>query len=445
MQRYELDGEEFDGASNSFLARLPAAHDEKKRPLCLCQSPGIPMYIARFEDRFIVKRMPGTARQHSMDPMCDSYEAPAGLSGYGDVDGSAIVEDPDSGLVTLKFGFPLAKGPSRQMPEPSGAEPESVKADGKKLTLRGLLHYLWEQACLNRWTPAMAGKRGWGLVRRELLKAAAGKQSKKFDLTDLLYIPETFVLDQEDQIEQRRAAHLARISQSEGGKPHYILVIGELKEIATARFGFKLVIKHLPRFGLMLDEATKKRIEKVFKAELEMSASTEGTHLIVIATASVSASGTATVHEVSMMLTTENWIPFENLTEHTLLKSLAKRRFLKCLRYNQAATTPIANVLLTDAEKETALFVVPADASTSFESRLDALIKESDVDTWIWRLSAGPMPALPRTAYEERAAAAARRNRAPQTLPPPDRQPGPPRDAPAGPDFDDADSPGNWL
>nr|WP_255220162.1 DUF1173 family protein [Burkholderia glumae] len=176
-----------------------------------------------------------------------------------------------------------------------------------------------------------------------------------------------------------------------------------------------------------------------------MSASTEGTHLIVIATASVSASGTATVHEVSMMLTTENWIPFENLTEHTLLKSLAKRRFLKCLRYNQAATTPIANVLLTDAEKETALFVVPADASTSFESRLDALIKESDVDTWIWRLSAGPMPALPRTAYEERAAAAARRNRAPQTLPPPDRQPGPPRDAPAGPDFDDADSPGNWL
>nr|WP_258898295.1 DUF1173 domain-containing protein [Burkholderia glumae] len=302
-----------------------------------------------------------------------------------------------------------------------------------------------QQACLNRWTPAMAGKRGWGLVRRELLKAAAGKQSKKFDLTDLLYIPETFVLDQEDQIEQRRAAHLARISQSEGGKPHYILVIGELKEIATARFGFKLVIKHLPRFGLMLDEATKKRIEKVFKAELEMSASTEGTHLIVIATASVSASGTATVHEVSMMLTTENWIPFENLTEHTLLKSLAKRRFLKCLRYNQAATTPIANVLLTDAEKETALFVVPADASTSFESRLDALIKESDVDTWIWRLSAGPMPALPRTAYEERAAAAARRNRAPQTLPPPDRQPGPPRDAPAGPDFDDADSPGNWL
>lgn len=52
-------------------------------------------------------------------------------------------------------------------------------------------------------------------------------------------------------------------------------MIGELKEIATARFGFKLVIKHLPDFGLMIDEKTKKRIEKVFAAELEIWAATE--------------------------------------------------------------------------------------------------------------------------------------------------------------------------
>ncbi|KMQ81296.1 DNA polymerase III, gamma/tau subunit [Candidatus Burkholderia pumila] len=39
----------------------------------------------------------------------------------------------------------------------------SFKANSKKLTLRGtLLHYyLWEQAGLNRWSPAMAGKRSW--------------------------------------------------------------------------------------------------------------------------------------------------------------------------------------------------------------------------------------------------------------------------------------------
>ncbi|WP_312573992.1 DUF1173 family protein, partial [Staphylococcus saprophyticus] len=86
-------------------------------------------------------RMPGTGAKHKLG--CDSYETPPGLSGYGDVEGSAIVEDPESGEVTLKFGFALAKGASREMPEPSGDEPDSIKTDGKKLTLRGLLHYLW--------------------------------------------------------------------------------------------------------------------------------------------------------------------------------------------------------------------------------------------------------------------------------------------------------------
>ncbi|WP_049125516.1 DUF1173 family protein, partial [Burkholderia cenocepacia] len=171
----------------------------------------------------------------------------------GDVEGSAIVEDPESGEVTLKFGFALAKGASREMPEPSGDEPDSIKTDGKKLTLRGLLHYLWEQAGLNRWSPAMAGKRNWSVVRKYLLLAVAGKNAKKMSLEDMLYVPEMFVGDQKDRIAQRRTEHLARISVSESGKPHFVLVIGELKEIATARFGFKLVIKHLPDYGLMVD------------------------------------------------------------------------------------------------------------------------------------------------------------------------------------------------
>ncbi|MBD0210902.1 DUF1173 family protein, partial [Acinetobacter baumannii] len=31
-------------------------------------------------------------------------------------------------------------------PAPSGADSDSVRTDGKKLTLRGLLHYLFEEA-----------------------------------------------------------------------------------------------------------------------------------------------------------------------------------------------------------------------------------------------------------------------------------------------------------
>ncbi|WP_186149312.1 DUF1173 family protein, partial [Burkholderia gladioli] len=66
MQRFELNGQEYDGDSNSFLAKLPAAHEAKARPLCLCTAPPIPMYIARFEGRYQVKRMPGTGTQHKL-------------------------------------------------------------------------------------------------------------------------------------------------------------------------------------------------------------------------------------------------------------------------------------------------------------------------------------------------------------------------------------------
>ncbi|WP_244130136.1 DUF1173 family protein [Burkholderia gladioli] len=327
---------------------------------------------------------------------------------------------------------------NRASAEPSGNEPDSIKADGKKLTLRGLLHYLWEQAQLNRWSPNMAGKRNWSVVRKYLLLAAAGKNTKKMNLEDLLYIPEMFVGDQKDLIAQRRTERLARISVSESGKPHFVLVIGELKEIATARFGFKLVIKHLPDFGLMIDEKTKKRIEKVFAAELEIWAATEGTHLMVIATASVSATGIATVQEVSTMLVTDSWIPFETLSDHALLKTLAKRRYQKCLRYNQTAKHPIATALLTDAERGTALYVVPPEASSSYQAELDLLIAESDLDAWTWRPGSETMPALPLTAYEAarlgggraRPAAALAMPPVPEE-PPLEDEPPPPVDMPA--------------
>ena len=49
------------------------------------------MYVARFGNRHILKRMPETGPRH--DPSCDSYEAPYELSGFGHVAGSAIQEN----------------------------------------------------------------------------------------------------------------------------------------------------------------------------------------------------------------------------------------------------------------------------------------------------------------------------------------------------------------
>jgi Protein of unknown function (DUF1173) len=106
------------------------------------------MYIAQVNGHFIVKRMPNTGSDHDLE--CDSYEIPAGLSGLGQVLGSAIKENSGDDLTALKFGFSLSKGPTKTIPSGNGEEKNSVKTDGNKLCLRGTLHYLWEQAGFNK-------------------------------------------------------------------------------------------------------------------------------------------------------------------------------------------------------------------------------------------------------------------------------------------------------
>src|SRR3546814_10419832 len=69
--------------------------------------------------------------------------------------------------------------PGRAAPTPGTGESDSVRTDGAKLTLRGTLHYLWEQAGFNRWAPAMSGKRSWGVIRKYILQAAADKTADR--------------------------------------------------------------------------------------------------------------------------------------------------------------------------------------------------------------------------------------------------------------------------
>ena len=65
----------------------------------------MPMYIAQLGEHLVLKRMPNSGKAHAPD--CDSFEPPPELSGLGQVMGSAIREDPDAGLTTLKLDLNL--------------------------------------------------------------------------------------------------------------------------------------------------------------------------------------------------------------------------------------------------------------------------------------------------------------------------------------------------
>ena len=396
MTAYRFGDEIVSKESDQFNAALASIYKTKERPICLCRSPGTEMYVVHLGDKFYIKRMPNTGGDH--DASCSSYEPPAELSGLGEVMGSAIVESADLGTTALKLDFSLKKVSGKSAPEQGDGESDSVRTDGSKLTLRGLLHYLWEEAEFQRWAPSMSGKRNWTVLRKYLLLAAEHKNTKGSSLSDILYIPESFVLDRKDAIAQARTAQMARIAQTAGqtGARKLMLLVGEVKAISPSRYGHKLVVKHLPDFAFMLNEDIHKRINKRFETELSLWDAIEGVHMIAIATFGVNKAGVATIEEIAMMVTTENWIPFENRSDKTLLDLLThqERRFLKCMRYNLGGNRPLATVVLIDTPTPTALYIHQAGGD-DYNEALDELMRDSKMEAWIWHPDQGEMPPLP--------------------------------------------------
>lgn len=201
---YEIGSRRFEIGSRGFADAIADAHAAHQRPRCLCLAEGVETYVARLGEGYIVKRMPDTGSHHAPD--CPSYEPPAEFSGLGQVLGGAITEDPATGETTLKLDFPLAKMPGRSIKPPAGGESDSVSSSGTRLSLRGLLHYLWDQAELTRWHPGFAGKRTWATVRRHLLQAAEHMLARGDALRARLYVPEPFSIAEREAINARRLA-----------------------------------------------------------------------------------------------------------------------------------------------------------------------------------------------------------------------------------------------
>ena len=375
---------------------LALMHKNRQRPLCPCQTPGIEMYIAKIGDQYIIKRMPNTGSLHSTD--CESYEPPAELSGLGDMLGSAIKEDADEGVTELRFDFSLAKVAGRGAPQKSDDDDtSSVRTYGSRLTLRSTLHYLWEEAGFNRWTPAMAGKRNWAVMRKHLLLAAENKIAKGAPLTEQMYIPEFFSVDRKDTILQNRHTQFKWLRSSTASNKMMIL-IGELKEILPSRFGHKLVIKHCADLPFLINDDLHKRLLKRYFSELDLWDTFEDMHLVIVGTFGLNAANIPILDELSLMATTANWMPFESIYDKAIIDKMTeeKRRFIKGLRYNLPGSKPLASAVLTDTHPlATALYAIPIEPTEGYLAELKSLIEGSRLAASQWDTSEYEIPELP--------------------------------------------------
>ncbi len=395
MTSYLFDNRVYSPNCEAWQHILQSAYAGKLKPICLCKShtAQLFLYIALSRGRYRIKRLPYSGPRHA--PHCDHYEPPPELSGIGQVSGSAIRENVETQTTTLSLDFALTKGRSRLPSTDAAIEHESVRSDGAKLTMRGLFHLLMDDAGLTRWTPAMAQRRSWFVVRRELLQATSMKIAKGLPLSSLIHIPERFELEAFDAIRQRQRESLARLAQSSSAR---MILLAEVKAIENARYGKCLIVKHMPDTRWILSDDLHKRMLSRFSDQFELWALLDGTHLLMLATVSQSTQGVLAIESICLINVNAQWIPFDSLFEWELLQLLhnSNRRFTKGLRYNLPSSKAIASAVLQDTGPlSTALFVVPQGQEVEYALLNQAVQKSSELAVWKWHVGAEQIPELP--------------------------------------------------
>ncbi len=361
----------------------------KLRPMCLCNGePGIPMYIVKVNDNYYLKRMPNSGRKHAVG--CSSWEMPDEFSGRTDLFGTGISYDGEN--MVLRLSFALAKQGSRIAPEqnPNSSDDKlSVNNGGKRLSLQGMLHVLWEEAGLNKWQDDEPN-RTWEHVVQGLEAASEKMIVKQHPVGRILYIPQPFKKERAEEQEANRRKRFVEHAIQEGKQGHHLmLLIAELKKIEESESGgHRAIVKHVPGFSFIVNDHLNDRIIKNYSKEISAIRATEEkwSHQIIAATFSVMPEGSAEIEEISYMPVTAQWIPFDNIYENELFSKLVatKRSFSRPLRYNRVKGVSMPTAFLTDTgSSPTALYVVTPGQDIE---KVERGSLELDYDKWFWDL-----------------------------------------------------------
>jgi hypothetical protein len=392
VQRYFFHDREISSKDSSWEVSLQQAHALQSRLYCLCKrhSQKVALYVTKLNQSYFLKRMPLSGPLHA--PQCAHYEPPPEVSGLGQVLGSAIQIAPNLGITSLRLDFSLQQKPPRRISSSVSNTHATIKVESNKLSMRGLLHYLFDEAKLTHWHPEKHNQRTWFSVRRALLGAALDKNTKNHALTEFLYIPETFFLQHEHEIANRQIKALVRLSVNDSNR---MLLIGEIKFIEATRAGYKLTMKHMPQMPLMVSAELHKKMMKKFEPQFSLWENIKTSHLILMATFSVSSQGIHSLESACVMNVNACWIPFETMHEFQLLEALHEngRLFYKCLRYNLDKSAPMAAVVLQDTgESATAVHIVNANNDVSAK-RVDAnSSSDASMHQCYWLAHKEPMP-----------------------------------------------------
>lgn len=377
---------------------LAAVYGTAERPRCLCVPGGVEMYVAQVRG-FVVKRMPNAGNRHH--PQCGSFEPETTQSGLGPLSGSAVRE-LDSGRTELRVDFPWTRRTGRGAARGAATKSGQVEAAVRRMSLRAVMHFLFERAGFNRWAPAMAGRRNQGVIRKYLLEAAEDVDVAGGTLADRLFVPEAFNEGTKAEAARRRRNKLAVLKPDEGSTP-LALLIGEFKAVEAVEEGRRVWIRHMPDAPLLVEDRVWQRFARHYASLFEARDADTGLRVRLVLAALIKARREFTyeIDAASLMMTSEQWIPTEGVHELPLIDALVRegRRFIKPLRYDAPSAEAFANVLLLDAGAQ----VRPLHLVSPYMDDHSRMVKRRAVEraspeVWVWETDR-PMPALPKAVH----------------------------------------------
>lgn len=309
---------------------------------CCCKRDDTPRRLSiRYRadnDSFFLARFPETGHQH--DPDCGYYSPDPSASGLGSYR-RGVVEELADGKFKIKLKVGLQRRPvTDTTSEPSTTE-SNTKAPGKAaMTLLGLLHFLWTVAGLERWSPAMVGKRNLGRVSYFLLQAAGEVKAGRLRLADSLLVATASAND-------KLVDWNAKCTRAAAQKDRRLIVIAPL---ARYREDYETAPDRPPIMGfngfpyLFLDSdlwlKTKARFDYAFTAWRS------GQRVIAILQCDVPAEQqgdryASEVHDIALMVVTQEWIPVDSSYEQQVCAALVEqgRRFSKPLIFDSEEAT----------------------------------------------------------------------------------------------------------
>ena len=390
-QRYLINGKVYSPHDPALQEALARVYGTPARPRCLCVDGGVEMYVSKFQD-FVIKRMPESGTEHT--PTCPSFELPPSESGIGQLLGEAIINRGTEG-VELRLAFPLTRYHGRSQACRSSAAREEVAVGRPQLSLRGLMHYLWEQAGFNRWYATMQGKRSYGVVRRFLLQACSDIETKGLRLRDRIFMPEPFVASQTAEIARRHRSALAPLASTDAPSRFNLMVaIGQVKALAPTTVGYKLVLRHLPDCPLFFEHSAAERAKRIFRDELVASA-TDRVRLVAGCLIHARDQHCCEIDALTLMITSLQWIPLDFVSQLDVVEKLVseERTFLKPLRYDAPAPSRYPDFLLLDAgPRPVPVDIVSALASEAARcAKLEAIARR-ELKGWVWDMARDATP-----------------------------------------------------